>query len=549
MKPVKPFILMMAAIVVLFAVVYAGYSSAGLWKPTVVHDDAFQQLPYFHRAQNPDLFRGDVTTDYMKHYVPPVYRTAVYAASRFFDPLNVGKAISMLMFLLALIASGLIGYRTAGAAGGLALALVVLSSPMFHERGAAGLPRSFAFPLTLGFIAAASWQRWKTAGAVVLAAAAFYPTVALYLVPAWVCFFHREWRAEITARRYGYALTWLLLLAGLSAWAMYRPDWVGRPFSYAEARAMPEWSRMTGRFPEFPWFKDGRPLILHYAIGYVRNWNGFAWTVFTGGMTLAILGWLMPARRPRTIPVEARLYGVLAVSLIAGFMLSYFLAFRLFLPVRVLEFGLPPLLWCVGLLLPAAVVRERTEWKHAAATMAAVLLIAVYALKPFAIDRAFGYVKLSPEKTALCAFVKSLPADVVVAGALSEIDPIPLLSQRVVYISFETAHPLFTNYYAEVKRRLLILAALYFAVDEAGARAATQGERITHLVVDTAHYDANPRNVPWSFEPIKTAFQMEKSKAGGRFFFARPPEKAVVFRNENYLVVELALLGARSRRT
>jgi hypothetical protein len=224
------------------------------------------------------------------------------------------------------------------------------------------------------------------------------------------------------------------------------------------------------------------------------------------------------------------------------FIVASVLAFRLFIPARALEIGLPPLLWCGAAAIPAAYVRVRTKSVRKAGLASLAVVGLTFLLTPFSMPTTPGYSLANPKVEELCRALGTLPTDVVIAGPPRALNRVPLFSRRSVYLNRETAHPMFKTYYREIVRRFGVLQRLYFAVDEVTARQLALQEKITHLVVSPNHFEEDPSAVPRSFEPHNSAFEQAKKNAAGRFYFAHPRKESIVFENERFRVIDLAYL-------
>jgi hypothetical protein len=113
--------------------------------------------------------------------------------------------------------------------------------------------------------------------------------------------------------------------------------------------------------------------------------------------------------------------------------------------------------------------------------------------------------------------VRSLPADAVIAGSPRAVDPIPVVAHRRVLVSYETAIPLYSDYYGEVKARIGRLLDGYYATSMGEVGRFCRDDGLAALLVDLEDFTQAGLEKGTGFgEPFDTRWRA--SLAPGRAF-------------------------------
>lgn len=527
---------------------------AGFWSHWVVNDDARAQVSVFYKVQDPELFPHDLMTDYFHGFVPPFYRWFMSPAARLFDPLDFGKLLSFGNFFFAVIGAALTGYRFGGPGAAVAAGMLVLRCPFFFARCAGGVPRSFGSPLAFLFLAALVWGYWRTALVLVILAAGFYPPAFLFMFPAFVIAWlaRRETRRSLLAfdpRAWLSSLLTLTLLFVVIAAGASRPAGIGRTVNLERASEMPEWSRDGGRFRVLPlaspieevstglaglFVERGKTRVPDWVVS--RFWRGgLPWCLAWIGLVLGAL--VVYRRGVEWRPLLAlALFGACALSV---YLLARVLAFHLYIPTRMLFYGLRPLSACAFVALTASAVMAGTARRWVAGAACLVVVLSLIAVRGDGTERRPNYEEVSPEIRSLCDFLMTLPKDVRVAGPPRIADFIAPFARRVAYVSYEGGHPLYDAYYAEIARRMKRFGETYYGEDTEAIRRFAREERVTHLIIDRDHFDEDPTHIPASFEPHNAALSRLKTLRSGGWLLQRPRTEWIVYEKGSLLVLDL----------
>jgi hypothetical protein len=459
----------------------------------------------------------DYVSDYYLAYLFVGYKALYRAAGLVDDPAQLTRILPYGLLLATLAAIWFTAARLGSVIAGAAAVALALSSDVLLDRVVGGSPRSFGFPLLAVLVAAmvAGRPGWLAAG--VVAAAAFYPpmavlgglTLAVLLLglpaadrgaaAAWVWPRRLGWLAGTAAvvvlllvpglleRRFGQALT----LADLPTYPEMGPG--GRYFQGDRAPFGPvlqeigeaTWLALNGGGP--PWWPALRGLVLpRFELAVVA-----ALAVTAGGLGLL-------ARRDAA---ARRLAGFAGAAALA-YAIARLVYPWLYLPQRYVQFPVP-LLLLIGLpvaaggwvtLVPG--LRDR-RW---APTAAAVAVTAAFLLGVGTRGNPANGFTIENRTPGLYAFLAALPPGTRVAGWPREhVDGVPFLARQPALVTFKTHEVFHRGYVNEMRRRTRAQVDATFATELAPLIRLRDEWRVTHLIVNRAHYGPHP---PWHFKPF-----------------------------------------------
>ena len=172
------------AVALISGLVFAVAHVRALTNPFIINDDVRQQIYWMQQWQDPALFRGDLLTDYARHYVPWGVKALYWLASWWVSPLYFSKILPGLLFVLLAVCLFKIGTSLSDRRLGGMMVAVFWLMPFFLDNLAGGLARSFAAPLLALF-----WLGWQTRrpwlmGVALLLQALCIPYIFLVAAPA-----------------------------------------------------------------------------------------------------------------------------------------------------------------------------------------------------------------------------------------------------------------------------------------------------------------------------------------------------------------------------
>lgn len=509
-------------------------------------DDQRQHLLPAYARQCPADFREGFLAGYASHYVPPAYGLLIRAGSRFVDPLVFCKALGMGLLVWTYLLGFALGWRLAGPWGGCITALLLMHCGEVESATFSGLFRSFGFPLALTFLYGLAARRPGITYGALIAQALIYPPVFL------IC-----WLAQALTLGFQFRSLWrgsrrcLLAFAAVSAVCATlllaferKPESWGKPFTRAEAGRMEEWQRKDGRLREFPWPSEGDQTLKFLQAGLNGNFWARAivpeWAEAAGANAgLAVSLWIAVLGAALFLRPRPGWLLAFAAAAFAVYFASRHLAFRLGWPDRYLLYGLP---LCMILLFPVAwrAAGERSpRWGRIWRGLALAAVAALALVTPLGAggpqENLCDVRHMEPEWRA----ARALPSGCLFAGWPTDLDSLPLLSQKEPFINYEHAYPLYRGYYAAVRERILDSMRLTFATSPAAAAGIVRKYGLTHLLVERQTL-THEGPTPGIFAPYNDlAAALRRGSPPDRFVFNRAPPESIVHDSGRYFIVDL----------
>jgi hypothetical protein len=535
-------------LLIAYAVAFIPMLFNGFFSSLVIQNDARQQVSMYGSFHGTGLVEGGLIRDYLYQYTPLGHKALYWVATLITSPVLASQILTLLLVAITVLCCWRIGRAAGSAAVGAVLGLLLLHGYAGTSL-LGGLPRSFAPPVALGFLYFLLLGSERGVLAMLLLAAAFYPSLFAVLVVAWGLQVLLDGLRDGIAAA-GPRLIRLALVAGLAGLLLLpnlmTSDAIGRPITLAEAETMPEW-HTGGRFQELPLpsapvglarmaiaalgCDDVKSFLTRSTAAQAKTWVlCTAWLIV--GAILFVRG---PGRRflPRIL-----------VFLIAGalmYLAARAMAFRLFIPGRMLLYTWPPvlaLILCLGLASAPAL-----PWRGRRIDLRVPLFIGLIATMvalfgPGLGNQGRGMNDLRPN-AALYDFLRGTPKDVLVAGDPREMDNVFTFAARNIYNSHLASHPLYPKYYAEIRRRILACQSAYFATRPEDVAAFFRQEKIDFFVVNVDHYKKDGLRQYRTFQPYKA--QLEESLADTppeAFVLSRDDAPGLVFRTGSFRVFD-----------
>jgi hypothetical protein len=513
-----------------------------LLRSDVVQDDMRQWAVWLLRLRDPELFQGDLISQYYESTAPPGYTALYWLLSRAVDPLAASKLLPPLLGLSASVFTFLLVRVLHPAPTAAFLATVLLSWYSWqHGDLASATPRAFALPLLAAVLWALVSGRARLVAGLVVLAGGLYPVVgALGLAVLGLRLVQFSgWRARLT-RQWS---PWLRLLAvaiptaGLLLPTQLASARFGPIATAAEAQANPEF----GPGGRFSLFGDG---LYHYWVGSLEGGLPVRLTdaVFPQVPILAecaLLAALLPLLMLKgRVPGIERLSkkSVVLVELLSAslalFVLAHLLLYRLYAPSRYLKWTLP-LVLCVaagialGILLEA-LARHRGVRRGLLAGGLALALGLFLAIYPA--NNSAGFVQ--EPRPAVMAYLRTLPKETVVAGVPFETDSVPAFAGRRVLASREHMLPFHLGYYGELQRRMLDLIEAYYSESVAEVAVFAARHEVDVLLVNRTAFDPRRARAAWAsggpWEPYTSTAWHQLDQGSRRFVLPRLAERCAV---------------------
>jgi hypothetical protein len=524
--------------------------------PYVAETDWKQWIWQYHRYARDGAFPpGQLLTDYGFAMQPPLYWLVMATLSSVLHPQWAAAIVNIVAIAGAFyFVARIVEARTSPLFAAAAAALLARDE-VFHRVTVGGYPRTFGPVLTLAFLAFWLEGRHRAVLLTFVVGAALYPSVVVpcaLVYGAWSVLVAGRagwWRRNLELAACAVVVAALSLVQNFEA-----PDWWGHVLTLAEAEHRPELGP-DGRFPwlPFPSFwprvltSVGQPFALRGFLGrklHVYPWSSHA----VAGAFVVVLAVLVVVavvlwRRKKTQQLVPLHPLFLVGSATVAFWLARTLAFRLYLPHRMVQHVVPYAIVVVFVI--AAFVVGRALLGERRGAVAALVLV----LSPFVVagDGFYGggWRSYAADKPLYQWLEKHTPITAQFAGPLQILDEIPFFARRQAYVNWKMAHPVRAGYFAEMERRMLAMYGAYYANDLNDVVAFCDQEKIDWFIVDRTRFAAVEQGDGQLFEPVrgKVVAMFEAKKAQG-FAMASLPKDVVAFHHGNYDVVDVAKLRA-----
>jgi len=540
--------------------------------PFVFNDDVRPLIYPFFQFHEAGLFPHDYFGAYDRAcFFPPGYYLFYRLGSIVADPASVSKMLPYFLLALTVIAVALAARRLAGYLGALVAAALVLSqSHVFLDRMAGGLPRAFVFPALALAATALVYGRPRLLAGIVCASAGFYPVAAMLggiALMLWLFVLPASDRGEAVDWVLAYRLRLAILTATISALILLpmlvgaraygRRLGPGDVISYPEVGVGGRYTQETSLslFETFP--QD----VIHVARQFftpvgkpwsqkLRDWannrpdpgaNSYGDVILKLISGVLLVGSVLLAGRSSA----GRRLLLLGAAALLGYLTARWLAPYFYFPERYVTYPIPILL---VLLIPAAgaaIGAQLSGRRFAALGRAAgVIVIATLVLLPFggrgSTDAGLNMDVRSQRR--LYDFLGHLPKDVLIAGWPTDVDNVPYVSRRQVFISFELHQVLHQGYAEEMRRRMRAFIDAYFATDPRALVRLRDEFGVTHLIFQQSRLEEQPLY----FRPFSVWAGKAFNEGLGRGFeIPRQVDTAMVFSDGPFVVLDLRRLSTQ----
>jgi len=523
--------------------------------PWVAETDWKQRVWQYWRYHVDGAFPpGNVITDYTFNAQPPLYHLVMSTLSRLFRPVVAANIVNWIAWAAALWACVFAVRRRTTVVVGLMVALLFVRDDLLHKFSMGGYPRSFGPTLTLLFLAAWLNGRHRLALLVLVAAAGVYPSIC---VPCGLAY--GLWTAA-TAERTSIK-GWLkpnleVIAAGVvigvvaQLQSLTAPAWWG-PVVWA-SEAGPELTA-AGRTP---WLPLG-PFWPKVASYFFEPWNftGAFWKDATIpwpehvahkiGAAVAAVAAVVVVVKGKRAPLPWQMVLVFACAVFA-FFLARVLAFKLYLPHRMVQHTVPPIVFvALGLLFFNAGMALFADKTKAVVFVLLALVVPQFVVSGDGLGSS-RYRSYAARAELYTWIEKNTEINDQFAGYYSVLDEIPFFAVRPVYVNWKMAHPFRKGFFAEIERRTIDMYDAFYCTDLAALLAFGKKNDVKWFVVNDTMFDTLEEGDSQLFEPTRgkiLATLFEPRKASG-FALRDPPAAIVAFQLGNIRVLSMAKLEA-----
>ena len=527
--------------------VLAVYFLPVLMRHDVYSYDAAQHISWMYRFSDPSLFPNCEMRDYFSsNFAPLGFRWIYGVLARIIDAKVASELLPFPLAILTVIGAFSLGrlVTDGNVIGGTASAALVLFGGLagldfnYMNPIAGGLQRSFALPILVFGVLGTIRRRPLLTAAMMLASVLFYPPAFLVLA-----LFQITVSALDIVRRQtpSWGTLWLALSGVISVGVLWRMQ--EQSAAYGPILTLAEMLRM----PDF--YAGG----VFYTQILFTNKLGYFFNAFLMGVP-GVLAWIVGVTAcawwlRRAIRVEAWL------MLLSGFLLyglAYAFLFRLYDPGRYPLYCL--LLFHLMLVAPVCValeaaIRERMlgsrqiVWLSKMAQQRAVLAVIAVAVVVAATGlvayryhaRGGGMTGDIPD--SVYRYLSTLPVDTCVAGHPTDVNFVPLRSQRCVPLVIDALNVRQRDFRQKVFEELGDILSLMYAGNMSEIRTARGQLNCRIFLVNANRYTSDYLATG---KPTDTLIAQLRQKAiAAPPLLLHPPSGAVLFRDGPISVVDL----------
>jgi hypothetical protein len=488
-------LLVMLLSAVIFA--YAHYQTFA--SRYVINDDVRQQIFWMQQWQDPELFTGDLLSDYASHYVTWGVKGLYRLAALGLNPVDFSRILPGILFVFLAGCLFKIGDLLQDRSLAWMAVAVFWLMPFFLNDLSGGLARAFAAPLLalfcLCWLQGSPWGM----GLTVLLQALFIPYIfflaALAALMAYVA--GRAGLAQPAPFPAGPRhLIFLAAAATLVLFMHHQYDAAGYGplVSAADLANRPEFGPY-GRYPLLPvpslFWELMSPWEFIAPIRESGLIGGVVGVPLLVGLTL-YGAWQVNWRalKPKLAP-----FGNLGLASLLLYLLARCFLLKLFVPDRYLLYSLN-LGYCLFLALCWSAALRVAAWPRSLAVLALMAAMALSGVRLHNVGL-FDYSALRP----LCESLTRTPKDALIAGHPNLMDAVPTFARRRAFATYELAHPWSKGYWKMLKPRLEEFFVAYYASDPEVVKAFCRRRHIDFLVVDDRHFSPAFLAGGWFFFP------------------------------------------------
>jgi hypothetical protein len=255
-------------------------------------------------------------------------------------------------------------------------------------------------------------------------------------------------------------------------------------------------------------------------------------------MIFALGGWICLAWKQ---PNSRRLL-MLGVAAIIGHTIAIATAPLFYLPQRYVAYPVP-ILTTVMVATGAAgyltVLRSRVRGRHALSFAIALAAAPLFACVGGRGSRVAGLNIDLRQSKGFYAELAALPKDAMIAAWPSGVvDNIPYAAHRQVLVNFECHQSFHVKYTLEMRDRTEAIIAAYFANSPGPLEALRDKYRVTHLLIDLAHFRGD---TPRYFKPFDESIKRvaaQREGVGG-YEVLRQAEHGTRMHDGHHVLIEL----------
>ncbi len=475
---------------------------------------------------------------------PPGWKLIYWTGTLVTSAHQVSRLLPLVLLAFLVWQVFAFAHRRAGTVVAALTVFLVLHCPFVWDRMVGANPRAFGMPLVIAFLRYASEKRRGATALVLVAQAAFYPSVLLVCAPAWAVLM----LVEAVQQRRKEPLRWLLI-GGLACGALVLPALVhgdpriGPPITMEQLAHLKQRS-IWSLYPLIPhrWV-FGRAIFIPLLDDLPAPLAGAAVARVLDLLTviLAALAFGIGLLR-RRVPLA---FGCVLACSVAAYALACAVAYRLYVPDRLVHYSWTPVILLlfgelvVELFGSPANDRPPREGRRPRLLVATGLVALIVVANGTGVTSYSGLRDWEARRNATLSFLETLPRDVLIAAHPSISSDVEMFAKRSVLFSGITNAPNFATYGLTVENRIGRFYDAYYAADLESVRRFAREERVDYLLVDERDFGAEAalraRYVsPWT----ERAEALLRRTPAAHMALAKPPAAAITHRDDHLLVID-----------
>ncbi|MBN2197334.1 MAG: hypothetical protein JW751_31315 [Polyangiaceae bacterium] len=518
-------------------------------------DDARIQLFPLHRFGPEGALADDEAALDQLAADPPGF-VLLYAVLIKLGNLYLASKVVQGLLLAIVVGAGAIVARRKGLGPGLLLVFITIQSSMVTSRIDGGLPRGFGYPLVVLWIAGAIANRGWVRAAATWLGALFYPSAALLMLGGEGVLMTagclRLGSGRILARAKRYSLVVAVTVALVVPFSVAQGGRAGPTLTEREARTMELFatSDRLGADERLPIPDPAPDLGPNLVAPFRANGTALAPSLHDvyreGGTTGAVLlfALLVGLALAGASPPPTTAIALSCASLVL-FALARAVAYRLYVPVRFLDLGLPMATIALSISAITPLVSSRRGFRGAVPNLVvAVVMVLWWSVIGTGYGGRVGVPIDGRKDRDLYGFVRRLPLDTRIASLPKDGDNIPYWAARATVTSYQTASPWFVDNWRRYDRRTRDTVRALLATRRADLLSYTTEYRVTHLLIRPEDYRAGFRAKIALFEPYRSfALDLVRHHQASDLVLSKVPRQAIVFRKDDRILVDVAKLA------
>ncbi len=519
------------------------FSLAHIFNYSNFHEEQ-RHLYVFYENWN---LEKDYISQYVSNFKHPVLYTYLSELISWlgWDLITFHRVIMAASTILFVVTGGYCTYILAGLLpAGVVFALLNAQSLYAYQINS-GTSHSFAFPLlALGLLCIVQQREKSLALTVILSGLLYIPAAvilgfSLLLLVIWKrrasLFDFRQWPGPILLLGASGSITlfllWLQLdpITGFGAYIEPNTQTELYPENSKDGRLFPGWSSpllyVLNRYAYGLGF-ELPPLIYLCAIFFVLAIGAYGLSQINGDK-------------------DKRSINIFVVSFISIFLFIFtFIEYQSYRFLLYPFFTIIPIILVIGIYALASNVIQNRNVSILCASLLSFALIFPYSIQE-AKYRGFS-TQIEDTDWQMLEYLDGQPKGTLIAGWAggNAIDYIPYLAKQPLFTSYKGHYTFHENYVLEMRSRVNALISAYLGKGQSSIAALRTRWGVDLLVVDRRHFEPNAEAII-HFKPFdeKIAAIMKNSQPD-ELFLANPPEGAVTFQNEHYLIIDIAKLAA-----